>query len=66
MCVISDIEAECKYLEGLVLAAFEGFKNYMGTPHSGDGKKRDWIEAFLEDVGSRLRKLEKEGKLADL
>ena len=66
MCVASDIEDECKYLEGLVLAAFEGFKNYhMGTFHSGDEKKTDWIEAFLEGVGSRLRMLEKKGKLAD-
>jgi len=65
MCVKSDIDAECQYLEGLVLAAFKGFKNYMGTIPSGGGKKMDWIEAFLEGAGNRLRGLEKEGKLAD-
>ena len=63
MCGRSEIEAECKYLEGLVLAAFEGFNNYMGTFPSGDEKNTDLIEAFLEGVGSRLRMLDKEGEL---
>ena len=65
MCGGPDIEAECEHLDGLVLAAFEGFKDFMRVIYTIDEKKADWIKEFLEGVGSRLRALEKEGKLVD-
>jgi hypothetical protein len=65
MCGGPDIEAECEHLDGLVLAAFEGFKDFMRVIYNIDEKKADWIKEFLEGVGSRLRALEKQGKLVD-
>jgi len=65
MCGGPDIEAEREYLDALVLTAFKGFKDYVRLYLTGDEKKTDWIEAFLEGIGSRLRAFEKEGKLVD-
>ena len=65
MCGGPDVNAEAEYLEALVMAAFNGFKDFVRTM-SGmeDETDIDWIAKFLGGVGNKLRVLEREGRLS--
>ena len=64
MCGRPDFGAEYEELDKVVLAAFWAYQECRQRLHDTENEEAiDWIKAFCDAVGSRLRSLETEGKL---
>jgi hypothetical protein len=66
MCGGPDVMAEYEALDRVVLAAFWAYKDCMQRLYdTGEEGDTDWVKAFCDGFASRLRLLEKEGKLRE-